>query len=325
MSPGSLKPRAGRVLAAVAVLVVAAGVVAWRFAGAGSASAAGGGGPSLSGFPTRSSAAQSSAAAGGVPHIMIIVEENHSSDEVIGNSSMPFFNSLASDYGLATDYTDVSHPSEPNYLAMISGSVWDDPQDRTPQDDVYNGSTLVDQLAARGIGWKAYLEDMPRACDRPDTYGPGRYDVNHNPFMYFQGIRDSEEQCARDVPFSQFGPDLSTGSAPPFLFVAPNTEHDMHDGTPAQADAWLKQQLDLVMTSDWYRRGGVVVVTFDEGETSEQVPTVVVSQADRGIARLRTPVNHFGLLRGIEERYGLPLLRAAADPRNGDLSPLLRP
>jgi hypothetical protein len=256
---------------------------------------------------------------------MIIVEENHSSNEVIGNSSMPFFNRLASDYGLATDYTGVSHPSEPNYLAMISGSIWDNPQDRTPQDDAYEGATLVDQLATRGIGWKAYLEDMPRACDRSDTYGPGGYDVNHNPFMYFQGVRTSELQCARDVPFSQFGPDLAGGSAPPFMFVAPNTTHDMHDGTPAQADAWLKQQFDLIEASDWYRQGGVVVVTFDEGETSEQVPTVVVSRADRGIAPLRSPVNHFGLLRSIEERYGLPLLGAAAELRNGDLSPLLHP
>jgi acid phosphatase len=321
------KPRSGTVLAVVALLVVVAGWVAWRFADddAGTATVSRGRDAAGPQSPSSSAAARPSTPPAVTPHLMIIVEENHSSSQVIGNSSMPFFNRLARDYGLATDYTGVSHPSEPNYLAMISGSIWDNPQDRPPQDDAYKGPTLVDQLAARGIGWKAYIEDMPGACDRSDTYGPGRYDVNHNPFMYFASVRDSGVQCSKDVPFAQFGPDLSSGSAPPFIFVAPNTLHDMHDGTPAQGDAWLKQQFGLIMASDWYRHGGVVVVTFDEGETSEQVPTLVVGQATLGIAALRTPVNHFGLLRGIEERYGLPLLGSAGDPRNGDLSPLLHP
>ncbi|MFI5091456.1 MAG: alkaline phosphatase family protein, partial [Terriglobales bacterium] len=96
---------------------------------------------------------------------MVIVEENHSYEEVIGNPAMPYLNSLASTYGLATNYTDLSHPSEPNYLGMISGSIWDNPADLTPQADSYSGTTLVDQLAAAGVSWKAYMEDMPAACD----------------------------------------------------------------------------------------------------------------------------------------------------------------
>ncbi len=258
------------------------------------------------------------------PHVMVIVEENHSYDQVIGNPDMPFLNSLAHSYALATDYTGVAHPSEPNYLAMISGSVWDQPADRTPQDGVYDGTTLVDQLAAHGVGWKAYLEDMPRRCDLVDTYSPGSYDVNHNPFMYFRSIRTSPQQCNRDVPFTEFAQDLSSGTAPPFIFVAPNTQHDMHDGTPAQADAWLSQQLRAVQASRWYRQGGVVVITFDEGETTEQVATVVVSAADRNAGHFTAATNHFGLLHGLEATYGLPLLRQAADPANGNLAPLLQ-
>jgi acid phosphatase len=254
---------------------------------------------------------------------MVIVEENHSYDEVIGNPAMPFLNSLATTYGLATEYSGVSHPSEPNYLAMMSGSIWNNPQDTTPQDGRYPGPTLVDQLIAKGIGWKAYMEDMPTACDTSDNYGPGGYDVNHNPFMYFDSVRNSPAQCSRDVPFTHFANDLNSGSAPPFLFVAPNTTHDMHDGTYQQGDGWLSQQFAVILASSWYQQGGVVIVTFDEGETSDKVATIVVSAANHG-GRLATPTNHYGLLRGVEELYGLPLLGAAASSANGDLLPMLR-
>ncbi|MDP9093388.1 MAG: alkaline phosphatase family protein [Actinomycetota bacterium] len=258
-----------------------------------------------------------------MPHVMVIVEENHSYDQVIGNPAMPYLNSLAASYGLATNYAGVSHPSEPNYLAMISGSIWNNPQDATPQESTYPGPTLVDQLAAKGIGWKAYIEDMPTACDTSDNYGPGGYDVNHNPFMYFDSVRNSPAQCARDVPYPQFAIDLTSGSAPPFLFVTPNTTHDMHDGTYQQGDRWLAQQFPVILASAWYRQGGIVIVTFDEGETSDQVATIVISAANHG-SRLAAPTNHYGLLRGVEELYGLPLLGAAASTENGDLLPLLR-
>jgi len=257
------------------------------------------------------------------PNVMVIVEENHSQDDIIGNPALPFLNDLARTYGQATNYVGVSHPSEPNYLAMVSGSIWNNPPDRTPQEGRYSGPTVVDQLAEHGIGWKAYLEDMPQPCDLTDSYGPGGYDVNHNPFLYFTKVRSSTAQCGRVVPFTQFASDLNAGTAPSFIFVAPNTTNDMHDGTPQQGDAWLSTQFRTIFASSWYRQGGTVVVTFDEGETAERVATVVVSERDRGVAPLTTPINHYGLLRGIEETYGLALLGSAADPASGDLKPLL--
>lgn len=89
------------------------------------------------------------------PNVMVIVEENHSQDDIIGNPALPFLNDLARTYGQATNYVGVSHPSEPNYLAMVSGSIWNNPPDRTPQEGTYSGPTVVDQLAEHGIGWKA--------------------------------------------------------------------------------------------------------------------------------------------------------------------------
>jgi acid phosphatase len=255
------------------------------------------------------------------PHIMVIAEENHSYSEIVGNPSLPYINGLINQYGSATNWSALSHPSEPNYLGLVSGSIWDNPPDYTPQQETYAGPTVVDQLANAGIGWKAYMEDMRTACDLTDTYSPGYYDVNHNPFMYFDTIRNNPAQCNRDVPFTQFATDLANNTAPPFIFVSPNTMDDMHDGTYAQADSWLENTMSEVLASQWYAQGGIVIVTWDEGSSSNQVATIVVAQNNAG-KQLSAAGNHYGILRAIEEAYGLPLLGHAADTTVGDLTPL---
>jgi len=255
---------------------------------------------------------------------MVIVEENNSYSAIIGNSQLPYINSLAQKYVLATNWWGVSHPSEPNYLAMVSGSIWDNPADLTPQDETYPGPTVVDQLAAKGIAWKAYMEDMPAACDLSDQYSPGDYDVNHNPFMYFNTIRSSSSQCHRDVPFTQLAGDLAGGTAPPFMYVVPNLINDMHNGSYATADNWLRTQLAKVFASRWYAQGGTVVLTWDEGESGgDQIATIVISARLAGHGTYGTYGNHYGLLRGLEELYGLSYLGSASKAGNGDLRSLL--
>src|SRR5437773_4425491 len=121
------------------------------------------------------------------PHVMIVLMENNSYEAIVGNSQLPYINSLVNQYG-SVSTTDLSHPSLPNYLGLTSGSIWDDPSDTSPQDRTYPGPSFVDQLSARGIGWKAYIEDMPRPCDLTDQFDPEHYDVNHNPFVYYRSI-----------------------------------------------------------------------------------------------------------------------------------------
>jgi acid phosphatase len=258
----------------------------------------------------------------GDQHVMVIVEENHSYSDIIGNTSeAPYMNSLVTQYGLGTNWFGLSHPSEPNYLGMVSGSIWDNPRDSTPQNDSYPGPTVVDQMASAGIGWKAYMEDMPQPCDLTHTYSPAYYDVNHNPFMYFQSIRSDPAQCNRDVPFTQFAGDLSSNTMPPFVFISPNLNHDMHNGTIQQADTWLHSTMSQVFSSQWYAQGGIVIITWDEGESSDQIPVIVVDARDAG-KRLTTKGDHYGMLRAIEEAYALPFLGHAADSSVDDLTPL---
>lgn len=259
---------------------------------------------------------------GSAPHVLVLLEENRDYESVIGSPEAPFLNSLAGDHGLATNWYAITHPSLPNYLALVSGSVQDVSGDIAPPPERLAGRTLVDQLAERGVGWKAYMEDMPYPCDTTHTYSPGHYDVNHNPFVYFRTITGSPEQCRRIVPYGQLSADLANGTAPPFLWVSPNTLHDMHDGSIADADDWARDLVTRVQASDWYRSGGVIVITWDEGQRGNRIATIVVStQAARG-ARLTARGNHYGTLRALEEVYGLPYLAAAGDPSNGDLRPL---
>jgi len=253
---------------------------------------------------------------------MIVLMENHSYEEVIGNAQMPYINALAAANAVVST-TDLSHPSEPNYLGLVSGSIQDNPQDVTPQQKTYAGPQLTDELAASGVGWRAYMEDMPIACDLTDTYSPRAYDVNHNPFMYFKTVRNNPSQCSRDVPYAQLPADLAAGTAPPFIWVSPNTTNDMHDGTDgtdAQGDVFIKSLVTEVQAASWWNANSRLIVTWDEGTQSEQVATIVVgaphgSRADGG--------SEYGTLRGLEEAYRVGLLGHSADPNVGDILPLL--
>jgi hypothetical protein len=247
---------------------------------------------------------------------------------VIGDPSAPYTNSLAGSQGLATHWYGVGHPSLPNYLALVSGSTQGVHDDGTGYS--FPGPTLVDQLAARGVGWRAYMEDMPAPCD--PSASSGGYAKKHNPFAYFRSVTGNASQCGRVVPLDRLGPDLSGGTAPPFLWVTPNLCHDGHDCSTSTADGWLRSLVQTVTGSAWYRQGASIVVTWDEGASNRgccagaaggQIPTIVVTP--RGRQRLDAPGDHDGTLRAIEEVYGVGLLGGAADPRSGDLRPLLAP
>src|ERR1700704_52433 len=258
-------------------------------------------------------------AAASPPHVMVVVFENASFEGVVGNGQMPYLNGLVAANG-SVSTTDLCHPSLGNYLGLTSGQTYGCPPDTVPADATYAGPQLTDELTAAGIGWKAYMEDMPVACDLTDTFGPGHYDVNHNPFMYFNSVRNNPSQCNRDVPYPQLMADLNAGTAPPFLWVSPNLIHDMHDGTPAQADAFLRSLVTQVEASSWWTAASRIIVTWDEGAKSDQVLTLVVGSAHGTAAN---GGNHYGTLRGLEEAYGVSLLGHAADANVGDIRPLL--
>ncbi len=132
-----------------------------------------------------------------VPHferIVIIIFENKEFGTVIGNPQMPNFNKLAKEYTLLTQFYAVTHPSLPNYLALMGGDTFGITSDCTKC--FVNAPSLPDLIEATGRTWKTYQENMPNPCYVGDAY---KYAQKHNPFIYFDPIRLDTARCERSV------------------------------------------------------------------------------------------------------------------------------
>ncbi|HEV3359396.1 MAG TPA: alkaline phosphatase family protein [Pseudonocardiaceae bacterium] len=237
-------------------------------------------------------------------HVVIVVEENHAFGDVIGSAAAPYFASLAAQGALFTQSFALTHPSQPNYLALFSGSTQGVSDDSCPQ--TFNADNLGHQLLAAKLGFTGYSEDLP-AVGSTDCF-PGEYDRDHNPWVDFTDLPASTNQ-----PFSAFPTNYAT--LPAVSFVMPNLDHDMHNGTVAQADSWLKTHLDAYVR--WARtHNSLLIVTGDEddGSADNRVATIFVgAQVKPGSYGNR--IDHYSVLRTIEKAYGLPLLGSAADAR----------
>jgi hypothetical protein len=246
-------------------------------------------------------------------HVMVIVEENRNRSEVIGASNMPYLNSLATKYGNTTSWNGVSHPSLPNYLALISG--WTQGVTTDACNHSYAGSrTIGSQLSADRVSWKAYMEELPEPASEVCT--SGGYAKKHNPFAYFPATNGPNV-----VPATQFQTDLTSGKLPAFMFYVPNLLNDGHDGTNATVDAYLKGLVPKVLASTWYKESGVVIITWDEGNGEEKIPTVVLT-GEGGGKVLSAAGDHYGTLATIEDLYALPRLERAVGATT--LAPLLK-
>jgi acid phosphatase len=217
-------------------------------------------------------------------HVVLLVEENHSYSDVIGNSSMPYFNSLASQYGVAAQYFANAHPSIPNYMVLTTGltETLDDNFTGTISDD-----NVVRELVKAGKSWKAYAESLPSAgYTGADS---GFYLRHHNPFAYLSDVQDDTTQAANIVPFTQFATDLANNALPQYSFIVPNIMDDAHTGSLAQADSWLQSNIAPLLASPVFQSSGLLIITFDEGDQSDlahgggQVATLIISpQAKKG-------------------------------------------
>jgi phosphatidylinositol-3-phosphatase len=235
-------------------------------------------------------------------HVVLVVFENHEASEIAGNPDAPTFAALGRRYARLTRYDAVTHPSLPNYLALVSGSTQGITSDCT--DCVVAARSLADTLAAAGKTWKTYAEDLPS----PGFTGAfsGRYAKKHDPFLYFRGVNRS-----RVVPFTELSRDLAAHRLPDFSLVVPNLCNDMHDCSVAAGDGWLKARVLPLLRSPELA-GVVVFVVFDEGTTDAggggQVEALALGPSVRPHSAFTRPTNHYGLLRTIEDAWRLPEL-----------------
>ena len=267
-------------------------------------------------LPPRATHALPVAARPTAPHVVLVVEENHEFGQVIGSRQAPFLNRLAATGTLLTRYYAIGHPSLPNYVALLAG----DPLGihRDCRSCHRRGRTLVDQLQAAGISWKAYYQGLPAPCS--PAARAGAYAKAVNPFLHLDSVRSTPPHCRQVVPLTQLGPELGAGRLPQFAMVTPDLAHDMHSGTIRRADTFL-HRLDHQLLTTSGRRSILLVVTFDEGTSDRgpqghrgggHIPTLIVGP---GVPATQdpTPYNHYSLLRSLERRFGLRPLRHAAN------------
>jgi acid phosphatase len=232
-------------------------------------------------------------------HVIVVVFENKDRTQIL--SRAPYLTQLAGRSALLTGSHALTHPSQPNYYALFSGStqgITDDSCVRL----MHGRANLGQQVADAGLRFTAYSEGLPAAGYR--GCHTGRYAAKHNPWVAFDNVPASANQ-----PYTAWPSDFRR--LPTVGFVIPDLCHDMHDCPVADGDRWARTHLDPY--AQWAtNHNSLLIVTFDEndGRPGNQIFTVIAGAHVRP-GRYPTPVTHYGLLRTIESFYRLPRLGKA--------------
>jgi phospholipase C len=187
-----------------------------------------------------------------VKHIVIVILENKNADSA---RSQPFMCWLAGDGAYLTQYYAITHPSQPNYIAMISGSIGG----ATGDSDV----TLDRPHVGRFVTWKTYAEDYPEGGCHKETQ-IGRYVRKHNPFISFADVANDLSACSNVLAFTHFADDFKKGNLPQLSLVIPNLDDDAHDKPVRFADDWLAKNFKPLMANPNAWTDTLLIVTFDE-------------------------------------------------------------
>jgi hypothetical protein len=213
----------------------------------------------------------------------------------------------------------IEHPSQPNYLDLFSGAnqgtTGTDARPSNPAPP-FTTPNLGAELRAAALSFVGYSESLPSAGFDGDSFttvaGQNQYQRKHNPWTNWVNhpVGANQLPASANQPFTSFPTDFS--QLPTVAIVVPNEQNDMHDGTVAQADAWLKNNLDGY--AQWARsHNSLLVVTWDEDDRSagNQIPTIFVGPMVQP-GSYGQAINHFNVLRTLEDMYGLPAAGASA-------------
>ena len=244
--------------------------------------------------------AGSAHAAGAVPtpdHTVVVVMENHAYSQVIGSSSAPYINNTLKAGGAnLTQSFAITHPSEPNYYALFSGSLQGRTDDSCVTPGFSSAPNLGSEVIAAGKSWASYNESLP--SQGSTVCSSGKYAQKHNPWFGFSNVPTSTAKT-----FAQFPTDFTT--LPKMSFVTPNLCSDMHDCSVSTGDTWIKNNLGAYAT--WAKtHNSLLVVTFDEDnkQSGNRIPTVLYGQPVTAGSSSATTYNHYNLLRTLEDLAG---------------------
>jgi hypothetical protein len=236
-------------------------------------------------------------------HVVVVMEENHAFSQVIGSPNAPYINSLASGphAALFTQSFGMTHPSQPNYLYLFSGSNQGQTSDATPT-TTFTTPNLASELRKKHHSFVGYSEDLPSVGFTGAT--SGNYAARHVPWVNWQGTGPNQLPTKFNQPFSAFPTNFK--KLPTVSFVIPNVQHDMHDGTVAQGDTWLQQNMNTY--AQWAQsHHSLLIITTDEDDDlhNNQITTLFVG-ADVKPGQYSEPITHLNVLRTVEAMYHLP-------------------
>jgi acid phosphatase len=263
--------------------------------------------------------------------IAIIWLENTDYELAAGDPSLA---ALAKKGISLTNYFAVTHPSQPNYAASISGDYYG-----INHDDLVNipsnVSTLVDLLEDKGISWAEYQEDMPSVGFTGKSYvnqktGANDYVRKHNPAVLYDSVAKNSARLAKTKPLTMFNDDLKANSLPQWMFITPNMTSDGesiryilspaysclvgHDTTVTVAGTWAKKFLEPLLANANFMQNTLVMVTFDENHTySKQNRVVSILLGDAVPASLvgttdDSYYNHYSEIATVQANWGLSTL-----------------
>jgi hypothetical protein len=214
-------------------------------------------------------------------HVVVVIMENHSFDQIVGPNRAPFINSLGRSGALFANAFAVAHPSQPNYIALFSGSTHGVSDNK---DHTFNAPTLTGALAKAGKSFIGYVEaDTPRSI---------------KPWESFVNARGTERNL------SEFPDDFTR--LPTVSFVIPGLDHDMHDGSVRDGDSWLKAHFGTY--AEWAKNNNsLLIVTFDEDDNDSEnhIPTIIYGAHVRP-GRYSERITHYSVLSTILAVYNLP-------------------
>ena len=213
-----------------------------------------------------------------------------------------------STYGLATNYSSITHPSLPNYLAITSGSTDGISTDCNPPSAgcIVNANNIATEISNSGRSWKEYAESMPSNCY---MYNSGNYVTKHNPFIYYNNIASNANNCkSHVVPFSSLSTDLKNANTTPnFAFITPNICNDMHSCPISTGDKWLSQTVPMILNSPAFTsQKSLLFITWDEGYLSNnKVATIIAGSAAKTHYQSSVAFTHYSILHTIEYLWHL--------------------
>lgn len=240
-----------------------------------------------------------------VQRIFLVILENQDADASLRR---PFAQRLIAGGGLLANYHCITHPSQPNYIALVAGSTWGVKDDATADLDVPHLGDLFD---AHGVSWKVYAERYPGGCFLGHNADNLLYVRRHVPFLGFANIQKNPARCAAHVVnASVLDADIATGALPAYSMYIPDQEHNGHDTGGDIADSWMASRFGPLLNDPRFMDGTLFILTFDESDSSSSTRIATIFYGV-GVKRGSTSVrfyNHYDLLRTIEELLHVPTL-----------------